>query len=431
MGEASLVDAYVSGLSVGGMTSMGGATATALDELASSTRKHIILFSDGMQNYNPMLADTPTDQIQILEVDTADVGDHDLVSWVYGDTGVAGKPRQDLSSFGTHIHTIGVGVPSSPWTELMDQVAVQTDGTQFQTPAPELDLQSFYITDLLESFKGATPQLLRHRHHSFSPKNCPLTDSCWLSSTVKRLTIALTWQGDPDRNQLCCALEAPDGTLLDLHERTMASPRRRIITIPLPVYHRGRLLNPAGKRHLHVTGRVRQEIPCQVFWIADDHRVHLHFGWRKRLYRVGDSLKINVQLTQDDKPLPTSAIRKTALTVDAPAVNHQRFFNEYRVSAAKLRSARKKMKWPGPYTDSAVKLFVLNHDKEAVAKVTRTIGKRVRLESTRDALSGAFTFTKPGIHRFTMNVESDDRQDGRVVRTTTGSVYVRPRSRKR
>ena len=293
--------------------------------------------------------------------------------------------------------------------------------------APALDLQSFYIADLLESFKGATPQLLRHQHATFTPGSGPLTDSCWISSTVRRLIIALTWQGDADRNQLTCALETPDGTLLELHERTSASARRRILTIPLPAYHRGRLVDTAGRWRLHVTGSVKQEVPCQIFWIADDYRIHLRLDWPRRLYRVGDTLRLNAQLVKDKEALASKKIHKAMLNVTAPVVNFQRFFKEYKVSPAKLQSAKKQMKWPGLHTDSAVRLFVLSQDKRAVTQVTKTSRRRVPLKSERGALTGSFSFKKTGVHRLTLEVDTVDRLGEHVVRTTTNSVYVRPK----
>ncbi len=424
--EVDLVDTYVAGMTAGGLTSVGGATAIALDELELSTRRHIILFSDGMQNVNPMLADTASGAIQILQVDPADVGDHTLVPSVHGDSGVPGKPGEDLDSFGTHIHTIGVGVSSSPWSDLMDEVAIQTDGTHFETPAPEVDLQNYFISDLLESFKGASPQLLRHQHTSFGPDTGVLKDSCWVNSTASRLTVALTWQGDADENQLACALEAPDGTLLEIERRSRTSPRRRVVTVPLPTYHRGRLVPAVGRWRLHVTGTVKHEVACQIFWIADDHVLKLDIDWHPGHYRVGDTITLDARLLKGDRAMPMTTIRQAKVRVTAPSVDIPRFVERYPMSAAKLRAAKRRLQWPGSLTDPAVKLEAMRRDKTAMARLAKRSRKLVTLEPKRRTMAGDYTFTKPGVHQFEVDLIAVDRARERIVRTTRGSVYVRP-----
>ncbi len=428
--DAGLVSDYVEGLSSGGSTSIGAAVSMSLDVLSASPRRHMILFSDGMQNINPMLADTPGGDIEILDVAPADVGDYDLVESVYGDSGFPDRPGETLESFGTHIHTIGVGLSSSPWTDLLSEVASQTDATHYETPAPEVDLQNYYISDLLESFIGATPQLLRHQHGTLTPPSAPLMDTCWLSSTARRLTIVLTWQGNPNTDQLTCILEAPDGTMVDIHSRTKVSPRRRIISFPLPAYHRGRLLSHAGRWRLHIMGKGSQPVPYQIFWIADDHRVHLAFDQIRRVFRVGQTLNLKARLLQDKKAFYAKGIQKAVVNVTAPAIDVDRFFRTYKVSPAKLQSAKRQMKWPGHYTAREVKLYVISRDQEAVARCTKNVRKRVMLESKRGDLSGAYTFRKPGIHRLTMTVEAVDRKGERVVRTLERSVLVRPELKK-
>jgi hypothetical protein len=423
--ESGLVKSYVNGLAAGGYTSVGGAVATGLDVLSSSPRRHLILMSDGIQNINPMLADVAGGNIEIRYVNPTNVDEHNLVEWVLGDSGIPDKPGQTLASFGTKIHTIGVGLTSSPWTDLLSDVALQTEATHFETPAPEIDLQNFYVTDLLESFRGATPQLLKHSHGTAIPDRTTAKDTCWLNSTARRMTIVLTWQGNPDKDQLLCALEAPDGTLLEIHGRTKVSERRRVITLPLPPYHQGRLLGHSGRWKLHIMAKIKHTVPYQVFWIVDDHRIHLNFKPFHKVLRVGQLLNLEASLLLDNKPFYTKDIRKAVVNVCAPAIDFKRFFLKYTVSAAKLRSAKKQMQWPGPHTDRAVKWFVLSHDKEAVARCSKTTRQSLLLEKRREDLTGNFTLKLPGNHHFTLMIDALDSSGDRVIRTLTRSIYVR------
>ena len=427
--EAANVESHVSALTATGTTCMGGAVATALDDLDLLSRKHIILFSDGMQNINPMLADVGG-AIQILDVDPADAGLYSLVGSVYGDSGVPPKPGEDLDSFDTKIHTIGVGVTASPWTDLMSGIATQTGGLHFETPAPLVDLQSFFVNDLMDSFAGATPQVLRHRQTTFDPKKCGFKDACWINDSARRLTVVLSWEGEPDRSQLVCNLEAPDGTLVDISGRTKVSPRRRVISVPLPPYHRGELLKHDGRWRLHVMGTARKPVPCQVFWIADDHKVHLDLGSFTRVYRVGETLKVNAQLLQLGKPFPADLIQKAKVKVTSPTIDFSRFFEEYKVSPARVRLIKRDLKRWTKVEPSAldIKLHALNTDPRAVARCTRTRSKTVDLRPSSGRLTASVKLEKPGVHPVRLDVEALAGKRGRIVRTRTVNVFVTPRS---
>ncbi|MCP4677456.1 MAG: VWA domain-containing protein, partial [Deltaproteobacteria bacterium] len=212
--HATEVRSYVDSLSTGGFTCIGGAAAVSLDELAASTLRHIILFSDGMQNYNPVIADEAySPELEIRTVSSAEVDDYELVNSIAGDSGVPPKPGQSLHSFDTRIHTIGVGLSGDPWSALMSRIASRTSGAYFETPAPEADLQNFYLNVLLELFKGASPQLVQHSSGVYDPNGDTVENSCCINSSAQWLTVALTWQGDPEDNRLVCNLQAPDGTL--------------------------------------------------------------------------------------------------------------------------------------------------------------------------------------------------------------------------
>lgn len=427
--EAANVEAHVASLSPGGSTCIGGAVATALDDLAPSPQRHIILFSDGMQNINPMLADVGT-PIQILTVDPGDEGLYDLVQFVFGDSGVPPKPGEDLESFGTHIHTIGVGLTSSPWTDLMSQVAGQTGGLHFETPAPLVDLQSFYVNDLMQSFAGATPQLLRHRHATFTPAKGAFSDTCPVTDSAHRLTVVLSWQGDPDKNQLLCSLEAPGGILLDISGRTRVSARRRVVSVPLPAYHRGRVIEGGGRWRLHVMGTAKKEVPCQIFWIADDHLVHFDVGPIDRVYQVGDLLRISARLARGDAAIPAKQIQMAKVRTAWPSIDFKRFFNTYEVSPARARSVRRWLKTWHRHSLSAqtVKLYALNTDPKAIIRCIKTRSKTVALEPARGRLKAAVPLKKPGMHRFEFQVQAAAGGGQRIVRSRSVHVYVKPRT---
>jgi hypothetical protein len=418
------VDLYVRGLSHGGITCMGGAVANGLDALEESGRRHIILFSDGMQNCNPVLVeDGPF--IQILHVDPADVGAHDFVDYILGDSGIAPKPGIDLEDFDTRIHTIGVGLSGSPWTDLMSEIASETHGLHFETPAPEIDLQNFYLNDLLESFKGATPQLVQHPHGTFGPAEGYAQDRCWINSTARWLTVVLSWQGDPDQNQLLCTLEAPDGTLIEIHSRTKAAPRRRVISMPLPTYHYDRLVNHAGEWRLHIMGRAKESVPYQVFWIVDDWHVHFDVATIDRSYRVGESLLLQATLLQDGEPLSARQIQKAMVRVASPTVDLGEFLDSYKVDPAEWKRAKERGEELELISETELKLYALSQDKEAIAHCTKMSVQSVAMDYEQGKLVNKIEFTQPGMHRFDLYVDALDRKGYHIVRTRTLNVFVK------
>lgn len=424
--DTSAVHSYVDSLVADGWTCMGGAVAESLDALAASGRRHIILFSDGMQNYNPVLVDVNVLQIQILRVDPANVGEYKLITGIYGDSGVPGKPGQNLADFGTHIHTIGVGLEGQPWSELMSSVAWQTDALYFQTPAPAADLQNFFINDLLESFKGATLQLVQHTLGTYDRTAGYAQDSCWINRTARWLTVVLSWQGNPDHNQLVCNLEAPDGTLIELQSRIKAAPRYRVISMPLPPFHHDRLINHVGQWKLHIMGTTRGAVTYQVFWTVDDRHVHFEIPRVERLYHVRDDYLLWGQLLEDGEPIPASRIQQSTVRVASPVVNLEQFLREYKIAPARLRRLRREAKELKLTSEEEVKLYALSQDKEAVAQCAQQRIQSIPMNFQDGKLTSSVNFTIPGIHRFDLHVSALDRQGSRIVRTRTLNILVNP-----
>jgi hypothetical protein len=421
--DSLAVRSYISSLSAGGWTCMGGAVAKGLDKLASSARRHIILFSDGMQNYNPVLADVGW-PLQILNVAPAAVGSYTMVTGIHGDSGVPPKTGQDLNSFDTHIHTIGVGLPGSPWTDLMSRVAVQTYGLHFHTPAPEVDRQNCYVNDLLESFKGATPQLAQYTLGTYDPEESYAQDNCWINSTARWLTVVLSWQGNPDENRLLCNLEAPDGTVIEIHGRTRTAPRRRIISMPLPSYHYDRLVKHAGKWRLHIMGTTKAAVPYQVFWIVDDRRVQFDIEPVDRVYRVGDTFPVKARLLQDGEPLPPARIEEATVRAASPAVDLRAFLSDYHIDPAEFERMKKKMIELGLTSEDEFKLHILCRDKDAVARCTATRVRSIPMKLLRGDWVARFTFEIAGIHRFDLHMTALDDEKQPIVRARTLNVFV-------
>lgn len=423
---ATAVKSYVNGLTTGGFTCVGGATAVSLDELALSTLRHIILFSDGMQNYNPVIADTVVNKLEIRTISASDVSSYDLVNNIYGDSGVPEKPGQTLYSFDTRIHTIGVGLSGHPWSTLMSRISSRTSGAYYETPAPAADLQNFYLNVLLELFKGASPQLVKSSSGTYSPGGAGVEDTCSINSSASWLTIALTWQGDPEGNRLVCNLEAPDGTLMDIHSRTRTDVRRRVVNLPLPAYNYGRMVDHAGEWKLHIMGTGGSAIPYQVFWIVDDHVSRLEIEKYKWFYKLGDTLKLKAKLVQGDKALPLDHIQNAVMELATPAVDLDRFVNGLKLKPMDVRILKRDHKDLKSASDRDLKLAFLSRQPRAVANLSRMDVKAVPIDYRKGYLTRTIELTKPGIHRVKLRLKALDSNGYRIQRERTLNFFVNP-----
>ncbi len=426
--NAISVRSYVGSLIGGGWTCMGGAIAQALDTVQAG-RRHIILFSDGMQNYNPVLADVDSGSIQILKVAPADAGNFQLLDGIFGDSGVPPKPGKNLRDFDTRIHAIGVGLPGPPWSDLMSRIAGETGGLHFETPAPLADLQSFYINALLDAFAGATPQLVQHSQGVFDPQTRPPEELCRLNGTAQWLTLVLSWEGDPDRNRLECCLEAPDGTLIEIASRTRSAPKRCVVSMPLPTFHYNRLVSQVGCWRLHILGVTSAPTAYQVFWIVDDAQVHFSIDRIRTPCHVGQLAHLTAKLDYRGGPVSALQIQDAVVRLAAPTTDIQQFLRTYRADSSVLRRLKADASFRELPSEMALKLRALSLDKEAVAQCTRMEQKNLPLAIEKGRFTTSVRLEKSGIHRFDFQVKALDHHGHLVTRSRTLNLWVAPRTR--
>ncbi len=427
-GGAGSVRSYIGNLNTGGWTCMGGAVATALDQLAGLGRAHIILFSDGMQNINPVLADATSYSTEIIHVEPGDIAEYELVTAIHGDSGIPGRPDEALRDAGTTIHSIGVGLSGAPWSDLMSRVSADTDGLFFETPAPEEDLQNFYVNALLEAFEGATPQLARHTRGTYLQDEGSLESTCHINTSARWLTVVLSWSGDIERGRLLCNLEAPDGTLIEIHSRTRAAPRRRVISIPLPTFNHDRVVRHEGQWRLHVMGTSDGPVPYQVFWIVDDPNVHFEVPGIARRYSVGDKLQLRARLLQGEKPTPTVYVRNAVVNVASPRIDLGEFIRDYPLGADRIHELRRDIGELRHGSDDDLKLHALSQDGVAVANLTRPDVRVVPLEYQQAEFMKAIELDRPGLHRLDLEVKALDEKGHLIVRQRTINLWVQPTS---
>ena len=137
------------------LTALGGGIQTGIVELTNVLRpRHVIVFTDGMQNVDPGI--TYPD----LEILDGEFQDNSNVN--------EANPPMDLNNIGPlKVHTIGVGASSAFETQLRD-ISNATNGLTRITTDAEDDLIQFYLEDLVEILRDNSPQLITYRKEAFN-----------------------------------------------------------------------------------------------------------------------------------------------------------------------------------------------------------------------------------------------------------------------
>ncbi len=186
--EQNIID-VVRAEAAGGWTALGGGLQTALNTLSTSTnRRFIILFTNGMQNFSPMVTSVGAGIHELQAAATGSVVDGVTVR---GDSGVADSAGTSLGDFGITIHSIGTGVSGAQWEDLIDDISTQTGGDHHFTSEPDADLQQFFIEDLVTSLRGTTLELVGYVRGAVG--STPQVESFTINASASRATFLLSW----------------------------------------------------------------------------------------------------------------------------------------------------------------------------------------------------------------------------------------------
>ena len=153
-GSGNDIISYIRSKIDGGWTAMGGGAQTAINLLSDVSRpRSLIVFTDGMQNRDPMI---------------------ELQGGVYEirNTGITGSgvspttpPTQLNVALDIIVNTIGVGVSGTYEAELT-AISGGTGGLHKSTTNADADLRRFYIEQLVDTLRDASPQLIDYGYAS-------------------------------------------------------------------------------------------------------------------------------------------------------------------------------------------------------------------------------------------------------------------------
>lgn len=280
------------------LTAMGGGLQSAINRLTDASRpRNIILFTNGMQNVNPMVH-----QLGGTSLDIEDDATHP-----HSNIDPTVPPTNLNSALGIKINTIGVGA-TPPYVDLLDNIATETGGISKLTTAPDEDLRRFYVEELIDVLREFSPQLLGYRHGSLTESNA--TESFTANDGARKIILKLSWK----RGAKLSFQVEKDGHDLTRYGQIINGPFYRIFSIDVPADIKFTIINPGGDWHMRISGTTGASYEAAA--IVEEPRLEYDFSLGRKDYVAGDPIELNARLTLGRQPV-TDASRVTA-TVLAP-----------------------------------------------------------------------------------------------------------------
>ncbi len=384
------------------LTAMGGGLQSAINRLrlVDDTRpRNIILFTDGMQNVNPMVSLPP--------------GPYDIVD-VGGRTDSNIDPddpptRLDMD-LGIEVNTIGVGA-TDPFVDLLDNIATETGGLSKLTTAPDDDLRRFYLEELIAALRDYSPQLLAYNYGTLTTTTA--TETFTANNGASKIILKLSWNR---KDNLTFRVEK-DGSDLTGFGQIIEGSFYRIFYLDFPAEVNGNPIGAGGDWHMHIDGKPGTAYEAAA--IVEEPLLEYDFSIGRKDYVAGDPLELNVRLDLGGQPV-TDARRVTAEVL-----------RPQQGLGTLLSVTPTPTEPPGFQLESAAtagqRKFQLLLRDERFYHDMQPVGQLLTLNNNGDgSYSTSFSNTKStGTYTVIFQVEGERADIGRYERTETLSTMVR------
>lgn len=411
----------------GGWTAMGAGLHTALEELVGSpNEKHVVLFSNGMQNRSPMIRENMA-------------GDLVIRDQVVADPDVTGGSNVNLGGVDyalpndVAVHTVGIGVAGTNssgdgWHELLHELAEEQNGKHnFVTEAYQLE--GVFLEDLVEALRGNTLEYIDQQEW-FLEMGETATFEIPVNNSATKFSAVVSWSGSPGPAP-DLELIRPDGKKED-HTRLMRQGKFfRIVSRSLEDFDSAE--RDFGLWKLRITHRKqdngrRGKLRVRAHGLLDDARLEYLFRLPRGGVRVGQPLRVAAGVTFGKRIY--TRLDQIQVRLDSPSVS---------LAGLLARSQHKpgerldidKDGLAGPYTQ---KLQAALADKDWSAQLKTQQKTYYLKDKSRDGDSGAgngglyeknlMTLKVPGHYRLHFELRGTAPTGEPFVREETRSVVV-------
>jgi len=230
-----------------GCTAMGAGVATALDLMeGSANHKFIVLFTDGMQNRNPLVyvAEIGSGGATCYERHIDNIGPADYPDGVWmcfcdsdgGQSNYAGSLPVNLEIVNANIHTIGIGAGAA-FSNMLNQIALATAGTFRVDVDIWPNLKEFFIETLVEMYRGSSLQVVQKGQGVLAENQSEVVKTFTLNRSAEKITVLLSWADAENPLQLKLR---KDGVSIDLSHKVQEEPTYQFATLAFPHYQKPR-----------------------------------------------------------------------------------------------------------------------------------------------------------------------------------------------
>jgi hypothetical protein len=272
-------------------TAMGGGIQRAIEALetvdtVAIPQRHVIVFTDGMQNQNPMVVSGATG----LEIRNDGSFPHSNVT-------PSQPPRVLDAALGVRIHTVGVGA-TPQFVGLLADIAQGTGGQTWITTAPDADLRQFFVESVIASLQGNTPQLVDYRRGTVAGAG---SEGFRLEKGISRAVFTVSWK----RGQKLDLRIERNGVDVSSRGRFVNGPFYRLFVIERPAEGTW-TVKLAGKRG----------VAYEAAAIVDEHAVRSVVTVGRPILVTGDPLSMRVKVQVGGRPLTRAS--RVVVTVLKP-----------------------------------------------------------------------------------------------------------------
>ena len=388
------------------LTAMGGGLQQAIELLqavgaVAIPQRHVVLFTDGMQNVNPMVVKNEEGSPSHYEIVNQPGRPVSNVS--------PNEPPINLKDLGgIKVHTIGVGA-TEPFMNLLTEIAGETEGTHEVTLNPDQDLRQHYIQVLIESLRGHSPQLVGYRHGTLTGEG--QEEHFIIGRGGRRVLFKLSWSN----NQKLSFVVRKDGVDLTSAGKIVNRGFYRLFALDLPAQIKGRTIDSEGDWQMVVTGP--QNGNYEAAAIVDSDRLEYALRLKNLRLRAGEPLHFEVMLSSEGRALKGEA--RVQATISRRGDSLANLLAQAEIAVDKSRAAVEGGSAVGTRLQSLL-------EREDTSRKLSPVVNTVTLQDIGDGLyGGEFTATEvPGPYRVTVDIEGEDPHLGKYHRQATATVLV-------
>ena len=391
------------------LTAMGGALQRSVEALRAlpvqdAVRRHVVLFSDGMQNVNPMVHEVAASPPQH---DISDIAGHPASNVPPANPAMRLDLLSDPSDGLPDIRVNTIGVGAGAFLTLLDAIARQAQGFGRATINAE-DLRQFFVEELINTLRGFSPQLIDYRRGSLSKTGA--VESFLVNRGARKLLLKVSWP----RGQALEIRAFRGGVDMTNEAQIAAGGFYRILAINFPPS--GARDTERGEWQLRISGKTGTRYEAAA--IVDEPQIRYRTRFGSIRNEVGSPLVLAVDVTADGRPI-AGPVAVTA-TVTRPRIGIGNLLTSIRPLAVGKPGFE-----PG-MSAAERRVAALVQD----SRQWRNLGpstQSIRLEgNSKGGFRAVFpNISVPGIYRVVVRLTGDDRQLGRFERIESATAIVR------